>query len=299
MSWWHDQAGRFPLLTPTQETLLGRQVREWLDHPDPVPPAVERRGKRARERFVRANLKLVISFAEKYRSVPRQYEDDLIQAGNMGLIKAVERFDPARGYKFSTYAYWWIRQGIHAFLEHHGRCIRLPTTHSAQYTKIQTAILDLTAQLNRKPSRREIADHLGWTVETLERISTRPVATLSLDQPNLSSDDSVISDAIADPAGALMDGVESAEELDQLLAAICMLDSRAQRIMIDQFLSPVPSTVHQLARAEKVTRDTIRAIVNRSILQLRQILMGQLQTTEPPTCEPVEDGEQLVLFGLG
>ncbi len=297
MSWWHDQAGRFPLLTPTQETLLGRQVREWLDHPDPVPPALERRGKRARDRFVRANLKLVISFAEKYRSVPQQYHDDLIQAGNMGLMRAVEKFDPARGYKFSTYAYWWIRQGIHSFLEHHGRCIKLPTTHSAQYTKITSAVLDLQAQLGRRPTRREVADHLDVKPEAIERITSRPVATLSLDQPNLRSDDGgIISDCIPDPAGPLLEQVESAERLEELMAAIAQLQPRAQRIMTDQFLSATPSTLQQLATAENLNRETIRFIIARSLTQLRLILSGS-QDPQPPTCEPVEDGTQLALFG--
>lgn len=298
MSWWYDQAARYPLLTPTQETLLGRQVREWLDHPDPVPPAIKRRGERARDRFVRANLKLVISFADKYRSVPQQYHDDLIQAGNLGLMRAVEKFDPARGYKFSTYAYWWIRQGIHAFLEQHGRCIRLPTTHSAQYTKITTAVLELQARLGRRPTRREVADHLDLKPEAIERITSRPVATLSLDQPNLSSDDgAIISDCIADPAGPLLEQVESTEQLEQLLRAVHQLDGRAQRIVFDQFFSATPSTVQQLAAAENLNRETIRAIIHRSLLQLRLILGGS-QRPQPPTCEPVEDGTQLVLFGL-
>jgi RNA polymerase primary sigma factor len=298
MTWWHDQAGRFPLLTPTQETLLGRQVREWLDHPDPVPPALERRGKRARDRFVRANLKLVISFAEKYRSVPQQYHDDLIQAGNLGLMRAVEKFDPARGYKFSTYAYWWIRQGIHAFLEQHGRCIRLPTTHSAQYTKITTAILDLQAQLGRRPTRAEVADHLDLKPEAIERITSRPVATLSLDQPNLkSTDGGILSDVLPDPAGPLLEQVESTEQLEQLLRAVHQLDGRAQRIVFDQFFSATPSTLQQLATAENVNRETIRAIIHRSLLRLRLILSGSSQDPHPPTCEAIEEGTQLALFG--
>ena len=98
LTWYLNQAGRYPLLTPSQELTLGRQVRDWQDHADP-PHDVVRRGQRARDRFVRANLRLVVAVAGRYRSVPSQYSDDLIQAGNLGLIRAVERFDPARGYK--------------------------------------------------------------------------------------------------------------------------------------------------------------------------------------------------------
>jgi RNA polymerase sigma factor (sigma-70 family) len=299
MTWWHDQASRWPLLTPTQETLLGRQVREWLDHPDPVPPAIKRRGERARERFLRSNLRLVIGFAERYRSVPSQYHDDLIQAGNMGLMRAVEKFDPTRGYKFSTYAYWWIRQGIHAFLEQHGRCIRLPTTHSAQYTKITTAVLELQSTLGRRPTRSEVADHLNLTPEAIERITSRPVATLSLDQPNISSPDGgPIAEVIADPTGPLLEQVESAEQLQQILDAIALLEPHAQRIVTDQFLSATPSTITQLARAEGMRPGTISKILDRSIHLLRIILDGGSPYFEPPTCEPVEQGTQLALFGL-
>ena len=298
MSWWHDQAGRYPLLTPAQETLLGRQVREWLDHPGPVPPSLERRGIRARDRFVRANLRLVIGFCERYRSVPAQYHDDLIQAGNLGLMRAVEKFDPTRGYKFSTYAYWWIRQGIHSFIEQHGRCIKLPTTHSAQYTKIQEAVIELQDLLGRRPSRREVADHLGWTIETVERVSTRPTVTLSTDQPNLRRDDGgPIADSIADPAGPLLEAIESAEQLNQLLAAIALLEPRAQRIITDQYLSSTPSTIQALTRVEGISRDAICQILQRSLRQLRLTLRGVSHDPKPPTCEPVEEGVQLALFG--
>ena len=298
MSWWHNQASRWPLLTPSQEIHLGQQVRAWLDHPDPVPPAIERRGKRARDHIVRANLRLVLSFAERYRSVPSQYHDDLIQAGNLGLMRAVEKFDPARGYKFSTYAYWWIRQGINSFLEQHGRCIRLPTTHSAQYTKVSTAILELQAQLGRRPTRQEVADHLDWKPEAIERITSRPVATLSLDQPNISSPDGgVIADVMADPAGPLLEQLESADQLEQILAAIDLLEPHARRILIDQFLSATPSTVAELARAEGMKRGTVERIIHRSLNMLRIILAGGSPYFQPPTCEPVEQGTQLALFG--
>lgn len=302
MTWWHDQAARFPLLTPSQEIILGQQVRIWLDHPGPVPPAIERRGKRARDRMIRANLRLVISFAERYRSVPSQYQDDLIQAGNLGLMRSVEKFDPARGYKFSTYAYWWIRQGIHSFLEQHGRSIRLPTTHSAQYTKIQTAILELTSQLNRSPSRQEIADELGWTTSLLDRVMTRPTATMSLDQENRRREDGgTIGDTIEAPGPLLLEQVESAQQLDTILSAIQTLEPRAQRILIDQYLSPCPTSLQILARREGVNRETIRHLITRSLNHLRLVLNGATVSAAPPPLtpaveDPAEYGPQLALF---
>jgi RNA polymerase primary sigma factor len=295
-SWWHEQAGRFPLLTPSQEIHLGQQVRAWLDHPPPAPAAIERRGRRARDRFVRANLRLVINFTERYRSVPAQYQEDLIQAGNLGLMRAVEKFDPARGYKFSTYAYWWIRQGIHSFLEHYGRSIRLPTTHAAQHTKLHSAILDLSVQLNRHPTRAELAERLGWTPETIERVITRPVATLSLDARSSRCETATVADAIADPATSLLEGIASAEQMEVVLAAIGTLDPRSQRIIVDQFLSPVPSSLTVLASREQCDRATVRSAISRALVRLRWVLSGKPSAVLPaPVEQPTEYGSQLGL----
>lgn len=296
-SWWHDQAGRYCLLTPAQEIHLGQQVRAWLDHPPPVPPAIERRGLRARDRFVRANLRLVLNFCERYRSVPSQYQDDLVQAGNLGLMRAVEKFDPARGYKFSTYAYWWIRQGIHSFLEHYGRSIRLPTTHAAQHSKLQKAMLDLTAEQNRPPSRHELAERLGWSVDTIQRILNRPAARTSLDAPSRFCDGATVAEAVADPAADLMAQVASAEQLETVLAAIATLSPLAQRLVTDQYLSPEPMTLQQLAKLEGIDRATVRATLQRALLQLRRVLEGGVvPAVTLPTEPPAEYGPQLALW---
>jgi len=299
VTWWHDQAGRYPLLTPAQEITLGQQVRAWLDHPDP-PPALIRRGQRARDRFVRANLRLVITMSERYRSVPQQYSDDLIQAGNLGLIRGVEKFDPTRGYKFSTYAYWWIRQGIHSFLEHHGRSIRLPTTHAAQYTRLQTATLELRERLNRHPTREELAAATSWTPETIDRVLTRPTATVSLDAPSMGRDDGgTIAEVIADPAPDLLDLVDGDDQLRRLMEALELLSPMAQRVVEDQFLSPIPTAQHLLARELGIGREQLRAIVAQSLNQLRLILRGRspLLPVAPP--HAIESGDQInLMIGL-
>lgn len=297
-TWWHDQAGRWPLLTPSQEITLGQQVRAWLDHPPPAPEALERRGRKARDRFVKSNLRLVIGFAERYRSVPPQYQDDLIQAGNLGLITAVERFDPARGYKFSTYAYWWIRQGIHHFLEHYGRSIRLPSTHAAQAAKLQAAKLELTALLNRPPSRHEIASRLGWSIDTIERIITRPAATLSLDCAPSRCEGSTVADVVADPAADLLDQVADAEQLEGLLMAMARLEPQAQRIIADQFLAPVPSSLRELARREQLSVELTRALIGRSLNQLRLLLARTAPQKPAAPAAQVGYGPQLALPGL-
>jgi RNA polymerase primary sigma factor len=111
--WWGDQCGRVPLLTPAEEIELGTMIQRWLTHPEPCPPGIRRSGQRARDRFIRANLRLAAGFVSNRcnRLAKAHSQEDLIQAANEGLIRAVERFDPSKGYRFSTYAYWWLRQG--------------------------------------------------------------------------------------------------------------------------------------------------------------------------------------------
>ena len=122
------QIGRIPLLTPQEEVHLGTIVRQWKDDEKPSA-ALERRGRRALKRIVTANLRLVVTVSMRYsRRLQHLGFDsmDLVQAGNLGLLRAVEKYDPSRGYKFSTYGYWWIRQSIHRYLQEHNGSIRLP-----------------------------------------------------------------------------------------------------------------------------------------------------------------------------
>jgi len=296
-SWWHEQAGRFPLLTAAQEIHLGTAVRAWLDHPDPVPPAIIRRGRRARDQFVRANLRIVISVVDRYRNAAPQHRCDLIQAGNEGLIRAVEKFDPTRGYKFSTYGYWWIRQSIHAHLEHHSRNIRLPTSHALQHNRLQAAMQQLSQELDRVPSRQELADAAGWSLATLEAILARPRSTLSLDAPNRRMDDAApLMDCIAaqtgDPLEALHDGLQ----LEKIQGFLHHLSPLAQRLITDQFLSPVPSSLGALAKREHTSRQRIRDTLNHSLRRLRQLASGRpLEPLKPPKHQPAEIGEQIEL----
>ncbi|MCP9891805.1 sigma-70 family RNA polymerase sigma factor [Cyanobium sp. Aljojuca 7D2] len=150
--------GRIPLLSVEEELHHGRLIRAWLDEEQPSK-AVERRGRRALDRMVNANLRLVVSVVSKYRSRIRGNcidMMDLIQAGNLGLIRAVEKFDPSRGYRFSTYGYWWIRQAVARFIHEYNYLIRIP--HS---------LLSLAVKM----SHLQIANGGALKVEDVVRIS--------------------------------------------------------------------------------------------------------------------------------
>jgi len=186
VSWWLDEIGRIPLLTPAEEIELGGAIQAWLSHdpPDSAAPAIRRRGQRARERFVRANLRLAVSYVSKrcHRLAKSHSADDLIQAANMGLITAVERFDPTRGYRFSTYAYWWIRQSVNRYVDLYGRVISIPGSHSQHLAKLGGISRRLEATLNRSPTRTELAAEMGVSLRVLEQVieNGRPISSLDV-----------------------------------------------------------------------------------------------------------------------
>ena len=181
-SWWLDSIGRIPLLTPAEEIELGMAIQRWQQHPDPCPPGIRRRGMRARDRFVSANLRLVISYVTRHchRLAKNHSVEDLTQAGNMGLITAAERFDPTKGYRFSTYAYWWIRQAINRWVDQHGRSIAIPGSHCQHLSKLAGITRRLERELNRAPTHQELAAELGVSMRVLQQVieNGRPIGSL-------------------------------------------------------------------------------------------------------------------------
>jgi len=181
-AWWLEAIGRIPLLTPSEELELGQAVQRWRNHPEPCPPGIRRRGLRARDRFVQANLRLAVSYVSKRcnRLARIHGTEDLIQAANMGLITAVERFDPARGYRFSTYAYWWIRQSVGRWADTNSRSIAIPGSHSQYLGRIGPITRRLEGELGRLPTHAEIAEALGCSAVVLAQVleNGRPVGSL-------------------------------------------------------------------------------------------------------------------------
>jgi RNA polymerase primary sigma factor len=137
---------------------------------------------RARDRFVKANLRLVVAYISKRcHRLTRSFDrEDLTQAGNMGLITAAERFDPAKGYRFSTYAYWWIRQAINRWVDQHGRSIAIPGSHCQHLSKLAGITRRLERELNRAPTHQELAAELGVSMRVLQQVieNGRPIGSL-------------------------------------------------------------------------------------------------------------------------
>lgn len=208
---WLNQAGRVPLLTPAEELHLGAMVRAWQGHPDgpdQAPAGVIRRGRRARDRMVTANLRLVASLARRMRNQShRNLTDDdmpdLLQGGCMGLVRGAELFDPQRGYKFSTFAYWWIRQGIVRWMIEQSRPIYIPDRMGMRLCQAGKIIEQLTERLGRHPGMNEIAAELRMDPFQLQELIRVAAVPVSLDSPAVvggESDDGRLVDLIRSPA---------------------------------------------------------------------------------------------------
>jgi RNA polymerase sigma factor (sigma-70 family) len=182
-----NEIGRYPLLRPEEEIELGRRVarlneleaRETLDTSEEIEVVICRK---AKQKFINCNLRLVVNVATKYHHMCKTLElTDLIQDGNLALIRAVEKFDFSRGYKFSTYCYWWIRQAMQRSVKLSDSSIRLPTSFHDLLGKINKAVEELTKEFDCRPTFKEISDHVGISVEELIAALQRAQPLSSLD----------------------------------------------------------------------------------------------------------------------
>ena len=304
---WLEQAGRHPLLTAAEELHLGGLIRAWQDwepSADEAPPAVKRRGLRARDRMVAANLRLVAHVAKRARhglgvAIAEADLPDLLQAGAIGLQRGVEKFDPTRGYKLSTYAYWWIRQGISRHIDDRGRTIRIPTTHSGTIAKAGKVAAALAANLGRTPSRAELATELGIAQAELEHLLLIGAGCHSLDAPlpgSPSGDPSSLGDMLA-----AADGAEPPNPMrEQLLKLMQHLDARGQRLVRGFYgIGEQPAGIAELAQREGVSAHRVRNALKLAEHRLRKLSGADPAAGPPAAPAPIPDAvEQVEQLGL-
>jgi len=280
-----NSIARHPLLTAQQEIQLGRRVVRWRELRDkeqltPDERRELRSGERARQRFIQSNLQLVVHVARKYDRRQNKTLElmDLIQEGNIGLARAVELFDPSRGYKFSTYAYWWIRQGITRALIMQDSMIRLPSSLHEQLYKINRTAQDLTHKLCRQPTLMELADATEMDAKDLSMMLKRAYKVTSLDQKVQDAESGSIGDTIADPS-CLEEDVARSQEINSMMRYFCKyLDPITQQVIQARNLV-VPVSWTALEDQMKMNKTRLQNIERRGMNRLRMLMSNPLDDT--------------------
>jgi RNA polymerase primary sigma factor len=277
--------GRVPLLTAAEEIELAHHVQAGKrlhelptgEH-TPKHKRQLRMAQRARDRMMAANLRLVVSVAKKYQNQGLELLD-LVQEGAIGLERAVDKFDPAMGYKFSTYAYWWIRQGMTRAIDNSARTIRLPIHISEKLSKMRRISRELSHRLGRQPNRLELAHAMDMAPRDLEELMAQSAPCASLDAHARGEEDrSTLGELIADPASnEHLDSMDRLIQKEHLGTWLSQLNDREQQILKLRFglEGSEPLTLAEIGRLINVSRERVRQLEAKAIMKLR--LMSNYQ----------------------
>ncbi len=253
-----NEAGRYPLLTAAEEVELAKRI--------------ERGDKSAKDRMVNSNLRLVVSIAKKYQGHGLSLLD-LIQEGIIGLIRAVEKFDWRRGYKFSTYATWWIRQAVQRGVANKSRTIRIPVHIVEREQKIARAERELVLQLERQPTDEEVAQKAKLNAKHVRETRQAARTVASLDKTVGDDSDTAFGDLVAQDAGNVEEEVVVALGDDALHRAVKTLPEREQEVLrlrygLDQTADP--KSLEEIGRLMGITRERVRQIETQALSRLAE-----------------------------
>lgn len=279
------EIGKVPLLTAKEEVSLakkieaGEKAQEKAEKEESsTTPAdlkklkrIEREGAAAKRKLVEANLRLVVSIAKRYVGRGMLFLD-LIQEGNLGLIRAVEKFDYRKGFKFSTYATWWIRQAITRAIADQARTIRIPVHMVETINKLVRIQRQLLQELGREPTPEEIADKMGFTTEKVREILKISQEPVSLETPIGEEEDSQLGDFIEDKEAPVPVDEASFRLLqEQLRDVLSELNERERKVIELRFglTDGYPRTLEEVGRVFGVTRERIRQIESKTLSKLR------------------------------
>jgi len=285
--------GRIPLLEHDEEILLGRQVQRMMEikacedllgeiTKEDLAKALDittkelrrelRDGERAKDKMVTANLRLVVSVAKKYTKRNMELLD-IIQEGTIGLVRGVEKFDPGRGYKFSTYAYWWIRQGITRAIAEKSRAIRLPIHITENLNKLKKAQRELSQMNGQMPNVFELSDHLGLTVDEIKDLMCKARQPTSLEIKIGENRDTALIDLLEDETQLPENILETQyikEDIRELIAELPEMQAAviSMRYGIgEEMLEPMSMTA--IGQVLNMSRDRVRTLEHKALRALR------------------------------
>lgn len=263
------EIGRVPLLSADEEIVLAKQIEAGAEE-DATYKEIQL-SKKAKKKLVDANLRLVVSIAKRYVGRGMLFLD-LIQEGNLGLIKAVDKFDYTKGYKFSTYATWWIRQAITRAIADQARTIRIPVHMVETINKLIRISRQLLQDKGRDPTPEEIAEGMGITAERVREIQKIAQEPVSLETPIGEEEDSHLGDFIEDQDAVAPDDAASYILLQEQIEDVftCLTD-REQQVLILRFglKDGKPRTLEEVGQHFNVTRERIRQIEGKALTKLR------------------------------